>query len=907
MNVGFAIVGFIIGIVLAGWGGHFLIGAFGGLLMGLLFGRLGKLEQRLRKIESGISTLSPEHRAVSPALPAVEEPSPATEELSPLEAETTPSPRAAVEPLPTSVDMPEHEPVFRTKRGPSVVDRLLDTIKHWFTTGNVPVKIGIIVTFIGVSFLLKYAVERQVLVIPLELRLLAVAAAGLVLVIIGWRLRGKVRVYALSLQGGGIGILYLTIFAALRIWNLLPPTLAFILLVALTVFIGALAVLQNASSLAILGIAGGFMAPVLTSTGQDSHVTLFSYYLVLNGAILGIAWFRAWRSLNLVGFVFTFVIGSVWGYQYYKPELLLSTQPFLVMYFLFYQAIAILYALRQPPQRIGIVDGTLVFGTPAIVFMLQAALVEGLEYALAISAALVALFYALTATVLYRKKGEYLRLMAESYMALAVAFATVAIPLAFDARWTSAAWALEGAALVWVGVRQGRELAKLAGVALVLFSGLAMLEHGWRYGAGLPVLNGNVLGGVLVSLGALFVSRLLDGRDQDKWARLQTLIARFLFLWGAAFWLGTGWMEISDRSSGRLEMSLWLAFVSASVFLDGWLARRWQWSMARWAAQAYLPLMLPLAAIFWMDQGHFLTGPGWLAWPLAWAVQVHSLRAFERGDSPLPAAWHAVSLLFLAALLTGEVTWRVDDILHSRTWAGAAGTVVPGIAALLVWRTRKQPPWPVAAHWAPYLVASLILVSVQTVSLILLSVELPGDPAPIPYIPVLNPFDIAMLFVLLTTALSVVVASRSAVLLEASQILLIYRLLLAAAALVLTTLAVVRGVHHYADIPWRADALTDSVMVQTALSIYWGLLGFCGMVWGARSQRWLVWVAGAGFMAVVVVKLFLVDLGNTGTVARIVSFIGTGALLVVVGYFAPAPPRRKAAEGDAAKTEEDAL
>ncbi len=78
MNVGFAIVGFIIGIVVAGWGGHFLIGAFGGLLMGLLFGRLGKLEQRLRKIESGISTLSPQHRAVSPPLPPVEEPSPAS-------------------------------------------------------------------------------------------------------------------------------------------------------------------------------------------------------------------------------------------------------------------------------------------------------------------------------------------------------------------------------------------------------------------------------------------------------------------------------------------------------------------------------------------------------------------------------------------------------------------------------------------------------------------------------------------------------------------------------------------------------------------------------------------------------------------------------------------------------------
>ena len=125
-----------------------------------------------------------------------------------------------------------------------------------------------IVTFIGVSFLLKYAIDRQLVVFPLEFRLLAVAAVGLALIIIGWRLREKMRVYALSLQGGGIGILFLTIFAAFRLWQLLPSSLAFVLLVVLTFFTGALAVLQNARSLAIFGIVGGFLAPVLTSTGR---------------------------------------------------------------------------------------------------------------------------------------------------------------------------------------------------------------------------------------------------------------------------------------------------------------------------------------------------------------------------------------------------------------------------------------------------------------------------------------------------------------------------------------------------------------------------------------------------------------------------------------------------------------
>ena len=85
-------------------------------------------------------------------------------------------------------------------------------------------------------------------------------------------------------------------------------------------------------------------------------------------------------------------------------------------------------------------------------------------------------------------------------------------------------------------------------------------------------------------------------------------------------------------------------------------------------------------------------------------------------------------------------------------------------------------------------------------------------------------------------------------------------------------------------------ALRSSVSVQSALSIYWALLAFSGMIWGARNiNRW-VWLGGTSLMGLVVLKLFIVDLGNTGTVARIISFLGVGALLLVVGYFAPAPP-----------------
>ncbi len=151
------------------------------------------------------------------------------------------------------------------------------------------------------------------------------------------------------------------------------------------------------------------------------------------------------------------------------------------------------------------------------------------------------------------------------------------------------------------------------------------------------------------------------------------------------------------------------------------------------------------------------------------------------------------------------------------------------------------------------------------------------------------------LFAMLTAMLSLAVIRRETGLdtgIADTPNLKLYQWMLAAAFFIMTTTALVRGVHHYTGVAWQSHTLFDSLVVQTSLSIYWGLLGFIGMIWGARRQRRSIWLIGAGFMALVIVKLFLVDFGNTGTVERIISFLGIGALLLVVGYFAPAPPRQ---------------
>ena len=319
MKLGLALLGALLGLLIAPHRGY-LFGAATGLAIGFMVAQLRELSTRLKKLEAKKGS------AVAPV------PSPAvTPAAAPTRsAHTVPEPQATSAKATTESGSPQSptesaapKPIPRQPLplgAPSRVDQFFQMMKNWFTTGNVPVKVGVVVSFFGVAFLLKYSVDRQLLVLPIELRLLAVSAFAIVLLAIGWRLHKKAPVYGLSLQGGGIGMLYLNIFAAFRLYSLLPPLFAFGLLVLLTVSAGALALLQNAKALAVLGIVGGFMAPVLISTGSGNHVVLFSYYLVLNLAIVGIARFHAWRTLNVLGFLFTFIIGTQWGYQYYKPE-----------------------------------------------------------------------------------------------------------------------------------------------------------------------------------------------------------------------------------------------------------------------------------------------------------------------------------------------------------------------------------------------------------------------------------------------------------------------------------------------------------------------------------------------------------------------------------------------------------
>lgn len=778
---------------------------------------------------------------------------------------------------------PPTQPDARSPSGPGPWAPLW----NFFFGGNTVVRFGVIVLFFGVSFLLKYASEH--IVIPIEARLAAVALGAMVMLAIGWRLRQARPGYGLIMQGGGVGLLYLTVFAAFRLYQLLPPGLVFALLVGTAVFSAMLAVLQDSRSLAALGVSGGFLAPLLASTGAGSHVVLFSFYAILNLGILIIAWFKAWRSLNLLGFAFTFIIGLAWGGRYYRAELFASTEPFLILFFLFYVAIAVLFALRQDASIKSPVDGTLVFGTPLIAFGLQTALVRGIEYGAAYSAFALSGFYLVLAKLLFARLSAQVRLLVEAFIALGVVFGTFAIPLALDGRWTAAVWALEGAAIVWIGVRQRKLGARGFGIFLQFAAGVAFALDAGRSGALTPILNSVYLGCVLISIAGLFSAWYLQ-RCRTQLIDIENSAALALFCWGVLWWFGGGFHEIDEHVVRVYRLHACLIFAVASCAAFSVLHFRIEWPAAKYVALALLPLMIVFAILAVDVVTHPFHHFGFVAWPAAFAVHLWLLR---RHEETREIAWaHSVGLWLFAALIGWEAAWWMGELIRGgEVWRLIGWALVP--LALLAWLTDRgeRVAWPVLRFLRAYLVEGAIpLAGFLWLWMLHANFISRGNVAPLPYLPLMNPLDLvqfAALMALFAWWRRVRSEPLAVPQFQSGEIAYIG---LGCAGFLWLNGMVLRTLHQWSGVRFGFEPMMRSMLVQASLSIFWSVLALGAMFVATRLRLRPLWLTGAGLMGVVVVKLFFIDLSNVGGVERIVSFIGVGLLMLVIGYVSPVPP-----------------
>lgn len=816
--------------------------------------------------------------------------------VSPATPDETASTRAAPPPLdpgaaPANQPRPFHGPPPGPQPAvapePSVFDRAAAAAWAWFKRGNPLARSGLVILFFGAAFLAKYAAERRLL--PIELRFAALAIGAFALLFLGWRLRESRAAYARLLQGGGVAGLYLTVFAAAQLHQLLPLGLAFILLALIALATAVLATAQNALPLAVIATAGGFLAPILTSSGSGDHVALFSYYAILNLGVFAVAWFRTWRALNVLGLFFTFTITGVWRATGYERADLPSAEFFLILFFLMYVGVSVLNCVRRPPDLKGYVSGSLVFGLPVAAFTLHATLVAHIKYALAWSALALGAFYLALGWALLRTRRESFRLLVEAFAALGVIFASLAIPLAFDTRTTAAMWAVEGAGLIWLGVRQQRKLARIFGALLQTLGALGFLAGLSAGRSDVAVLNTGCLGAVMLGVSGVFSGYWLF-RNRERQAQYEAGAEQAFTLWGAAWWLFAGLREIQMfLPQQMLGASLGFAAVAAALLVL--LADRARWPVPGMMA-AYLPALAAMAGLLHAAAAHPFAQWGAPGWLLVFAAHYLALRSSEAQEIPGRAWLHAGACWTLALLIAWEASWRIGE-RTTGVWASLPWGLAPALLAAWLGRSVLRPRWPLAQHARAYrLLGAAPLLAASALWIALVNLTNRGDPAWLPYLPLLNPLDVSVALCFAAGALwgtSLPEGERAALRRIDPRALLA---LLAALAFLWLNAALIRSLHHNWGAPFTAYGLARSTLVQSALSIFWGVIGFAAMTVAARRSWRLVWLAGAGLMTVVIVKLFLLDLSNVGAIARITSFLSVGALLLLTGYLAPLPPRR---------------
>jgi uncharacterized membrane protein len=916
MQIILIIVGALAGALAGGEGGALL-----GALLGWLVGRslrqqreIDALRAALRAapraaedLNTGLAQPGQAQPGATPETPAAAAAAAAWRTREPPVVPAAPGPRAEPAALPPRAERPA-PPATPARSapapGPGALDRLIGAAREGLFGGNTVVKAGIGILFIGLAFLAKYASEHVQL--PVELQLAGIGLAAIVLLVIGWRLRERRAGYAQVLQGGAIAVLYLTLFSAFKFYGLLGAGPVFGLMALVAALAAALAVLQNAAALAVIGALGGFATPILLSTGGGSHIGLFSYYLLLDLGIAAVAWFRTWRALNLVGFGFSFGVAALWGLFRYRDEHYVSAQLFLAAFFVVFVAVLLLPARRLAGAAEATghradrwVDGSLLFGLPVVAFGLQYGLAHDTRYGVALSALAAAAFY--VALAAWLRARPRLALAFEGSLAVGTVFLTLVIPFALDARATAGAWALEGAGLVWLGWRQRRALARAFGYALIVVAG-ALLAHAVNWGGELTGwVNATMLSGVMLTAGALLAARFVfrhapPGQPaEDGGAALSERWAEPLLIgWALLAALGTLVLHVGERVGAPWQLAALLAGTAGLALLHVVLARHLAWPNVALPVLGFAPWLLVAAWASAVLEKHPFVHGGWWAWPAAIAAHLVALRlAAAFWPAWARHATHAVGALVIATLGMAAGRGVIEGLGDAGSaWPWLGWLAAPALLLLALPRPALATLWPVSDAPAAYQrSAGLVLAAGMLLWTLLANTASNGAAQPLPHVPLINPLDLGVALALFAAWRWFTSEPGRSQLARSAAGPWLPAALIGACAFAWLNAMLVRAFHHLADVPFSLHAWSRSLAVQTGLTLLWTATALPLMWWSARRGLRAPWMVGAALLGAVVLKLLLVDLSATGTVTRIVSFIGAGVLMLVIGYVAPLPSR----------------
>jgi len=414
---------------------------------------LGELTARVFRIEQALN-LRPVVAAEEPPRSETVRPSPPSAELKP-----------AVPVIPP-------RPPIISPAGQGSADLESRIGSHWLN------RIGITAVLIGVSYFLKFAFDNNWIGPAGRVAIGLLAGIAIVVWSENFRHRGYV-IFSYSLKAVGIGVLYLSLYAAFQVYSLVPGGVAFIMMFAVTAATAVMAWTQGAEILAAFALIGGFSTPMLLSTGQNREVALFAYVVVLDLGALALVILKPWRRLLILSYFGTLGLYAGWYSSFYEVTQVRMTVGFATLFFAIF---AVAPLLAQPAAKGWMSDSLppLVAVVNAAGYFLQIYIIFeeiGTKDTAWFALALAALYIFLSRQTRARASSpEAAKTVDLLHLALAIGFITVAIPIRLDAHWITMGWFVETAVLLWVAERLHSELLNLFAVgALVLGVGRLLL------------------------------------------------------------------------------------------------------------------------------------------------------------------------------------------------------------------------------------------------------------------------------------------------------------------------------------------------------------------------------------------------------------------------------------------------
>jgi len=326
---------------------------------------------------------------------------------------------------------------------------------------------GIIILVMGIGYFLKYSFSKN-WVSPV-FRVLSVYIGGGFLLAGGEYFRKKLsEKFGLYLIGGGLATLYFATYASFQLYHITGQITSFSFMIVITILCGMLSLFYNTKWLAIIGILGGFLTPIILNSGEGSFIILMTYITILNICILIISSYKQWAPLNKLGFFFTWFIFSGWYFSFYNNTKFIPVTIFLNISFLIYQISPFIYYLKERDKSI---KGLwLIIINTFIALGFSFAMIKplfGLPYV-----SFATLFYAFTLIVLAnilisrnRKNKEPLIIL----VGQATFFIIITIPLIFSGHWITSFWCIQSVLILWIAIKTDNIV--LLKISFLLFAG----------------------------------------------------------------------------------------------------------------------------------------------------------------------------------------------------------------------------------------------------------------------------------------------------------------------------------------------------------------------------------------------------------------------------------------------------